>query len=421
MKLLNAMRLGLLAGAFLSAGAFASTGGGATIHNAATLTFNGGSKVTDWVDVGVLTTGTDPLITFTGPASATLNAGESVTLNYTIVGQSNGSDSYSLATVDSVETGLAPGTTYSLSTNTVTLGASITSAPSAIVDGDTGTVFIPAGSETNLSVGDTVVIGGFEYLIEAVRPGTVASTLGNTTTPETYTEVDLTVPLASGSPSIGNATVGTGVQLGELGTFTVDVTVAAPTTPGTDGTVDVVISGNTSALNTSGNPEDFTTAGGSTTDDAEITVLSAEVTILKEALNVTKGETVYQTSGVNAQSGDVLEYRIVMEATSGSGDATTSILADELPQYTDYCQGSTTLNGSPVTDDNTGDDASGTSVTGCDYDEATFNNNLPLAAVNGGLGVNSATGAADQANGGTLVDGDTGLNAATVIFRVRVK
>lgn len=392
-----------LAGATLvaSAGAFASTGGGATIHNAATLTYNSGQQVTAWVDVDVMTIGTAPSFALETSGPFTVNAGETITLTYSITANSNGTDSYSLSTATSTTTGMTAGTTFTPSTNTVTLGASVTAAPSAVVDGDTGTIYIPAGSETNIAVGDTVVINGFEYTVESVTPGTVASTVGNTTTAETYTAINLTVPLGSGSPSIGNATIAVGTQVGEQQTFTIDVTVSAPTTVGTDGEVSPAISGNTSALDTNGDPASFDTAtDGDNTNDPSITVLSATVSITKEARNVTKGG-VFATSGVNAQTGDTLEYRITMEVAAGTGDAVDSVLTDEVPDYTTYVASSTTLNGAAVTDD---------------AGAVAF----PLSSTNSGLGVNSVNGAADQANGGTLVDGDTGVDAAVILFRVTV-
>lgn len=394
---------GLMAvtGALFGAGALAATGGGATIHNAATLTYNSGQQVTDWVNVEVMTIGTAPSIELTSTGPFDVNAGDTITLNYTITANANGNDSYSLSAATSATTGLTAGTTFSVSDNTVSLGASVTIAPSVGVDGDTGTVFIPTGSETNLSPGNTVFVDGYAYTVDAVRTGVIASTTGNTTTAETYTEVDLTVPVASGAPPIGNGTIAAGVQIGEQQVFTVEITVTSPTVVGVDGAVDLAITGNTSALDTGGSPVAYdTSTDGSGTNDPTINVLSATVTILKEARNVTKLGS-FAVTGVTAQPGDVLEYRITMTATAGNGDAVDSVLRDELPQYTSYVPTSTTLNGTPVPDD-----------VGVLF---------PLAGANNGLGVNSVNGAADLVNGGTLADGDVGADAAIVIFRVTVQ
>ena len=71
--------------------ALATTGGGATIHNAATMTFGTGQQVTASVDVEVRTIGAAPTIT---SETVVANAGDSITVNYTITGNSNGSDIY---------------------------------------------------------------------------------------------------------------------------------------------------------------------------------------------------------------------------------------------------------------------------------------------------------------------------------------
>jgi uncharacterized repeat protein (TIGR01451 family) len=156
----------------------------------------------------------------------------------------------------------------------------------------------------------------------------------------------------------------------------------------------VYIEGNTSALDTGGLVVPYDTSA----QLSSITVESGNVTIVKSARNVTTGGS-FATVGVTAQPGDTLEYRIEMTAISGTGDATGSILTDEIPGYTTYVAGTTTLDGAAVTDD-----------------AGAGNAAFPLASANGGLGVNSATGAADQVNGGVIADGET----ATVIFQVIV-
>ncbi len=386
-----------LAGALFGAGAFAATGGGATIHNAATLTYGSGTKVTDWVNVQVLTIGTAPEFALTSPSSVTANAGDTITLNYDVTSNANGNDNYSLSAASSVLSGLLPGSTFTLSTSTVALAASVTAAPSVGVDVDTGTVFIPAGSEANLLAGDIVVLNGNAYQVEAVRPGTIASTAGDVTTAEAYTQVDLTVIPASGAPVIGVNTIAAGVQLGERASFSLDVLLGTPVTPTVDGTIDVAISGSTSAPDTTGNPVSYdTSTDGDNTNDVTITINAADVTLTKEVRNVTKGGT-FAVSGVTAQPGDVLEYRITMEVIPGQTDAANSVLTDEVPPYTTYVAASTTLNGAVVADD-------------------VGPQPFPLASANGGLPVNSANGAA-----GVLVDGDVGADAAVVIFQVTVQ
>jgi uncharacterized repeat protein (TIGR01451 family) len=385
----STLRLGAVATLIAAGSAHALTGGGATIHNAATLTFNGGQTVTSWVNVSVSTIGTTP--TFTVDPGATVSASDTQVINYTITSNANGTDSYSISP-NSIDTGVGAPASLTSSVAAITLGATFTSAPSTAVDVDTGTVYVPAGSQTNLSVTDTVILGGFAYTVEAVRPGTIATTAGDTTTPETPTEIDLT--LASAGPVIGNGTIPAGEQIGEQGAFTVTLVAGIPTVVGVNGTHEVYIEGNTSALDTGGLVVPYDTSA----QLSSITVESGNVTIVKSARNVTTGGS-FATVGVTAQPGDTLEYRIEMTAISGTGDATGSILTDEIPGYTTYVAGTTTLDGAAVTDD-----------------AGAGNAAFPLASANGGLGVNSATGAADQVNGGVIADGET----ATVIFQVIV-
>lgn len=402
MKFPNATqrRLALAALALAAAGgnAMADTGGGATIHNAATLTFSGG-QVTDSVDVEVLTVAAAPTIV---PDDATpdANGGDTYTITYTITNNSNGSDSFSIV-AGSNDTGTAGAPTLTPSTNSVTLGASFTTRNSTTIDSDSGTIYIAAGSEANLSPGDIVVIniGGtdFRYTVDAVRAGTPASTTGNTTTAEDPTELDLT--LLAGAPPIGNGTVVAGTQVGEQQTFTLEVVANFSSTPGTPGEHAIYVEGNTSANGPGGTPVPYTTEGvpGS---EVTLTVLSGSVTLLKQARNISTGGA-FASTGVTARPGDILEYRIRATPVAGLGDATGAVLADEIPEHTTYVTGSTTLNGNAVADEVSGDP-------------------FPLSASHGGYGINSANGAANAVTGGTLLEADTGNDVATVVFRVTV-
>ena len=363
-----------LAGLFAGSQALAATGGGATIHNAATLSFTGG-QVTAHVDVEVLTIGSAPTIT---SETVVANAGDNVVVQYSIVSNSNGSDIYDL-TVSTNDTDVGAPASLTISPPQVTLGGSITSRPS-----QAGTVFIAAGSEDNLAPGDTVRIniGGTDYFytVDAVTPGTPASTTGNTTTAETPTALSLT-PQAS-APAIIAGNVPEGTQVGEVQTFTVELTAGTPTTPGTSGEHEIVIDG-TAAAPGPGGPGDvitFDNVGGGT-----VTVLSGDATLVKEVRNVTTGGA-FATSGVTARAGDVLEYRLT--ATPIPGETITgAAITDSIPEFTTYVPNSTTLNGNPVAD------------VGAN------------SALVGGLQVNSPTGAA-----GEIIDGES----AEVIFQVTV-
>ena len=366
--------------AISSGSVLADVGGGATIHNAASMSFSGG-QVTASVNVSVLTIGTAP--TFTA-ADQSANGGESVNLTYNITSNSNGSDVYDLA-VTTNDTNVTAPSSLSVTPTPITLGASITSRwPTA------NTIYIAAGSEANLTAGDEIRIniGGtdFFYDVDSVTPGTPASTLGNTTTPETPTALVLTpqapAPAISGNGvSTGNVPLGT--QIGETQDFVVSITAGNPTTPGTDGTHEVVIDGTTTEPGPGG-PGDvisFSDVGSS-----DITVLSGNATLVKEVRNVTEGGA-FATTGVTARTGDVLEYRLT--ATPIPGETVTGAeITDSIPEHATYVNDSTTLNAVAVPDPVVGE-----------------------SAVETGLEVNSASGGA-----GEIVDGES----AIVIFQVTV-
>lgn len=359
----------------------AATGGGATIHNAATLTFNGGI-VTASVDVLVNTIASAPTIAVDRTA-VDVFAGSVSRFTYTITNNSNGSDDFSL-NASSLDANVDAAAGLVISDSSVTLGGSVTSRPSAA-----NTVFIPAGSEQDFDVGDTVVINGNTFRIDAVTPGTIARTVGNNTTPETPSELTLS-PL-NGAPPIGASDIPAGTQIGEQATFTVDVTAANPTVVGVNGTHTVDVSGTTTAVTAGagGAPVNFSTSAANG-NQVIVTILAAQVTLSKEVRNVTQSGS-FALSNVTAQPGDILEYRLTATATSGNGDATGNVLTDEVPEFTTYISGSTTLNGSSIAD------GSGAS--------------LPLSSANGGLTINSPSGAA-----GVIAEGES----AVVLFRVTV-
>ncbi len=352
----------------------AATGGGATIHNAATLTFSGG-QVTAHVNVEVLTIGSVP--TFTA-VSESANAGDSVNVSYTITSTGNGSDVYDL-TVSSNDTDVSAPSALSIAPPQVTLGGSITSRPSTA-----GTIYIAAGSESDLVAGDIVRIniGGtdYQYQIGSVTPGTPAFTVGNSTTAEQPTAITLT-PVGP-SPAIIAGNVPVGSQVGEVQSIVVSLTTGTPTTPGVGGNHEIVIDG-TAAAPGPGGPGDVITF--SDIGSGNVSVLSGDAALLKEVRNVTQGSG-FATSGITARSGDVLEYRLTASTIPGE-NVTGATLTDAMPEFTSYVAASTTLNGVPVAD------------VGADS---------PLLA---GMAVNSPGGAS-----GEILDGET----AIVTFQVSV-
>ncbi len=381
MRNLRGSLLGAAAVASLVYGgsAFAAVGGGATIHNAASLTFSGG-QVTSSVDVGVETIGTQPTIVLDAGQTLDFNAGQAVSVDYLITSNSNGSDNYNL-NASTTDTGVsAPGAVTI--TTPVTLGASI-----VLSSGVGGLINIPAGSEVDFDIGDTVsltVLGGTHlYTVDAVSVGAIATTAGNTTTLETNSVLTLSPLAGSGAPIIDGGNVVPGAQIGEQQTITVSFTAGTPTTPGTDGTHSISIGGNTTALNTS----DVTEVISFTDPTPSVTVLSGDATLEKAVRNVTDGVATFATTGVSARTGDVLEYRLTVGTIAGE-NVTGASLTDEVPVYTTYVPSSTTMNGNPVAD------VGGTT------------------ALESGLTVQGAT----SANPGDVDDGDT----AVILFQVTV-
>ncbi|MDQ6984568.1 MAG: hypothetical protein Q9M44_07610 [Ghiorsea sp.] len=363
------------------------TAGGSTIHNAATLTFTGGSA-TSSVDVTVNTIASAPTISVDSVAQS-VNANTSHTYTYSVTNTANGTDVFSFA-ANSGDVGVnaAPGLdvngTGGISTS-LTLGGSVTTAANTVAN----TIVIPAGSETNLAPGDTINIGGNEYTIDAagIAPGTIANTPGATTNAEVPTVI--TVTPVGASPVIAIGAIAAGTQIGEVQTFTVVVTADVPTVPGVDGTHTVNLTGTTTAVTQGpgGAAVTYATSAGAL-NETITTVLSPNVTLLKEVRNVTQGG-VFGVAAT-AQSGDTLEYRLTATVVVGASSA-ASLITDEVPVFTTYVAGTTQLNGGLVAD--------GPLTT------------LPTTAANGGLSVNSTGAGAGQINTGS---------PAVVTFQVTV-
>jgi len=364
------------------------TAGGATVHNAATLTFTGGS-VTASVDVKVNTIAAAPTITVDLVAQS-VNGGGIATYVYTITNNANGTDTLSFAAA-SGDAGVAGAPTLNvngtgLNNTSLTLGGSIASTANTVAN----TIVIPAGSQLGFVATDVVNIGGNLYTVTGVTTGTIANTPGATTNAEIPAVVTVTPVGASPVIAIGAATAGT--HIGEVQTFNTVVTASTPSVVGVNGTHTVNLTGNTTAVTQGlgGAAVTYITSAGSG-NETITTVLSSNVGLIKDVRNVTQGVAAFATAAVTAQSGDTLEYRLTATELSGGANALLSVLKDEVPPFTTYVAGSTTLNGVAVVD--------GPLAT------------LPLTNANAGLQINSAGAAAGTINAGT---------SATVLFQVTV-
>ena len=310
--------------------ASANTGAGALILNVVTVTYKDSGATTSYAETATSSVTVDLVASapiLSAPADATVASGGAATYVYTVTATANGSDVYPIASTVGATTNAA-GVTVTPSVTSITLGASvITAAPTA------STIEIPAGSETNLIVGDIVVIGGVDYKISAVAAGTATSHTNTSPTDgvagSTIAETPTTLTLianAAGSntaPAFLPALVGTVV--GEQGTFTVDVTATAGPGPG-DGTVPV-----TTTVGTG--PND-------TPDTTTTTFSGPNISITKE-VSIDGGLT-FAASG-NGAPGDTLTYRITV-SNVGAGDATSVVVTDPMPLYTTYTAGTAKSN-----------------------------------------------------------------------------
>lgn len=393
--------LALVAAMGMAQQALADTAGGATIHNVATLSYSGGgAPVKAAVNVAVQTVAAAPSVV-KGTADLIVPAYSNADYTITFTSNSNGSDSFalSLSSIDT-NTSAAPGLSFLLNGSpvaSVVLGASVTSQASGV-----GVIYIPAGSQTNLSINDVINVGGNLYTVTAVSNGSPASTNVSTgvTTPET--PASLTLAPVGAAPAITAGSVAAGVQVGEQVTLVQRVVASAPATPA-PAVHTVSFTATSSATDLLGAAVVYdSTANG---NDTVTTVVPATTNLAKLVRNFSRpagnalasgpatcnGNT-YFTSGVTSKTGDTLEYCLMATVAVGApGNLTGAVITDDIPDYTTYVPNSTSLNGVPVVDE--------TGTT-------------PLATVNSGMEVNSVTEPA-----GEIGVGET----ATVVLQVTVQ
>jgi len=314
--------------------ASANLGAGSVILNVARLTYKDASGAGSYAATSSATT-TVNLVpstpTVSAPGDQTVNSGATATYTYQATATANGSAAYAIGSAFTGTTNLNGAQTAVPSVASVTLGASvITAVPAA------DQVTIPAGSGTNLVVGDIIVIGGTDFAISAITAGTIPShtTSGTSSTDGTTTNeigrIITVIANAAGSnttPAFAAGLIGS--VAGERQTFTVAVTATTNLAGTGTGTVN-------------------TTVGVATPDDTVTTFLAPNLSILKEVRNVTaSGSFAATATGVTA---DVLEYRITM-TNNGLSNATTAALTDAVPVYTTYVANSTLLNSITVAGD----------------------------------------------------------------------
>jgi uncharacterized repeat protein (TIGR01451 family) len=354
----------------LSPSAHAALPANTQITNSATLNYNDGAgpqTATSSVTVTIALVQAQVAIV-TGGNQSTQYTGDPTILNNTfdVTAAANGPDQYDL-TPNLVSTVNATGAAVSLTSpaSPAWIGATITLTGSTVTilnvpsDG-TG----PDAVVNYIGVGDTVVVSGEARTVSAVSDpggsGTATITLGSALT---------------GAPAAG-------VLVAERITVSVQVESGLITSSGTNIVVTKTLSVDqttgTLAPVTSGNITDTYTSGLATFTKY---VRNATIAVVGGGGALTfpgAGPTYYRT-GVTAQTGEVLEYLIVV-ANTGTGSISSCVVTDILPvAYS-------TINTTP----NNESDVASYLTAGSDSDAATWAS--PTLTVNVGTGATNVAG-----------------------------
>ena len=352
-KALIAVSAPLMMLAFVNT-AQANTAANTTISNTASLTYTGlATPITAQVDLTVSLLASAP--TVSAPTANTVALGSSSTMTFTITTTANGPEAYNLSSTAVTPTNVTGTSAPAAVTfnqggpniTSVTLGA--TTVAATVAAGDTAFT-VPSDGYADASVnglvaGDTIVVDGYTY--------TIASIVDNATGTST---VNLTTPVSAAAATSLNTASGVlgggiGVLIAEQQTFdTVLPTVGtAITTPGNPTSVDTTVQGASSSV-------------PALTGSATATTNIVQVTFDKYVRNVTtpttpngsevllNGFNYYPTGNVTANSGETLEYAIVV-TTPASGGVSGAAINDTLPAFTSYVANSTRLNAITVVGD----------------------------------------------------------------------
>jgi len=318
----------------------ANTGAGTTILNVVTVNYQspGGVALVASASASVTVTLVKSAVTLAavGTTANATPSGTTTTYTFKATSTANGSDTYLLnSAAGTLTNATAPTVVFKQGATTVT---SLTLASSVISDVTAAnTIVIPAGTATNLTANDIVVVNGVDYLVSSVSgTGTAATPNVSATTAGTITaEVPVSVVLAANvagsnvvpafTPSApGAPSAQIGLLVAEQQTFTVDVT-SSTVAPG-DGTVPLDITVGGPAPGTPVTPPVTTTT----------TVQGANLTITKEVSS--DGGVTFAATGTGAPL-STLTYRITI-SNGGAGAASAVVVTDPMPAYTTYTAGS---------------------------------------------------------------------------------
>ena len=306
----------------------ANTAAGTVLTNSVTVSFKDAigtvqTPVTANVSITVSLVGS--VAWLTPPAAQDTGSGQALPGAYTIVlhNMGNGSDTFTMSDLTSQPGTLTAGS-FSITTTPKTLFGTVTSGAGAFAAGVT-TIPVSNLTVADATAGKNVQIGSNTYVIAAGSDATHLKVTGNAT--------------ADAS--------GYGIQIGELYTVTYNGTAGTLTA----GTANADHTHSLRALGLSQNGNTAATADSSTW----LTHVHGPVlTVNKYVRNSTnsKGNTggtgsislygnTYYTGGVTGNPGDTLEYVVIVKNTNTavSGSATSVILEEVFPTYTDYQAG----------------------------------------------------------------------------------
>ena len=321
------------------------------------------------------------------------------TLTYTITGNANGLDSYNFSIIGFSSTGLTGGSNSitgggAISIGGTTLAAAATTGQTVITVPYDGT---PDGVANGIDAGDTIIIGGVNYIVATTATPISENATTNLTT-----------------ITLQSAISGTGGNIGELVREQVTVDV-------------VVTTGNlNSGLFTGSHEVTSRVTWGGTNDIDQgtptvITIGRPSLTVNKYVRDTTPsapagtgtpynygGSNYYQ--GVNASPSAILEYIIVVEnpaVASGGSQANNVVIEDFIPQFTSYVPGSMRL-------DPDGDGSGLVTIadTSSDNDPGEYDSSsrrVFMYVGTGGTDTGTGTYGGGDGTGGTLAPGITAV------------
>ncbi len=297
--------------AFSSSSAFAITAANTVIRNSATVNYTDAAgdaqtPVTAFADIFVQLVPSTP--TLSAPIDQTVASGTDAIYSYTVTSNANGPDNYTQAMDSLVESAGINGSSVVFSGGTsLDLGASSVAVAITTLAGNPVDIVVPSDTTSDSSVNgieanDTVIIGGNSFFVNSITDN------------------------ASGTSSINvTGATATSVLFGDLireqksGFMTI--------TPGaiSDNSADQTITLNISVGDTAG-------SSVAAIDETVTTVTVSTLTIVKLVRNQTTNSTGSFTATATGVPANVLRYQLTI--TSTSGDASSVVVTDTVPDYT---------------------------------------------------------------------------------------